>query len=169
VADIYTIDRSFTLVTVSNTLTGTIEIPEGKYTITNGGPSPFTTVNLTLTVNGMPFSLPNVVTGYIVGTGEFFIDATPTTLIFNTANGNATNPADLVFSVLPYDAGADRYAIGSDGDPAFEASITPVGLTPVPVVFPVAFGSAIAVPEPSSLAMVTLGLAVAVLLSRLTS
>ena len=163
-ADIYTVDRSFALGIVSNTLTGTIEIPEGNYTIINGGPSPFTTVNLTLTVNGTSYSLPYVITSYISGTGEFFINAAPTELVFNTANGDGVNPADLDFSVLPYNLGGAnsvRYAIGSDEDPAFEASLTPVaGDTPVPVVFPVVFGTTTPAPEPSSLALlVALGIA----------
>jgi PEP-CTERM motif len=158
-ADIYTVDRSFTFGTLNNTLTGTIEIPEGNYSIMNGGPSPFTTFNLTLTVSGTSFSLPYVVTSAISGTGEFFIDATSTNLVFYTANSNATNPADLAFAVLPSANAPDRYAIGSDRDPAFEAVITSEGVGHAPVVFPVVFGITTPVPEPSCLALVGIGLA----------
>src|SRR6266446_1184759 len=87
----YHVNRSFTDGSSSATLTGTLDIPMGSYTIQNSGPSPFTAVNLTLTVNGTPFTLTHALTGVIHGTGQFLISATPTTLTFNTANANGGN------------------------------------------------------------------------------
>ena len=78
-------------------LVGTVDLPLGNYTIMNGAPDPFTAVNLILTVNGTPFSLVQANTSLITGTGQFLINANASTLIFNTANANAGNPADLRF------------------------------------------------------------------------
>jgi hypothetical protein len=97
---IYTIDRSITdgVADATANLTGTLDIPVGNYTIQNSSASPFTSVNLTLTVLGTPYIVDNVLTGIIRGTGQFFVDAGSTTLTFSTANSNVSNPADLEFS-----------------------------------------------------------------------
>jgi hypothetical protein len=65
-------------------LVGTVDLPLGNYTIMNGAPNPFTAINLTLTVNGTPFSLVQADLSLITGTGQFLIDANASTLIFNT-------------------------------------------------------------------------------------
>jgi hypothetical protein len=155
-AQIYNVDRSFTDGVNNATLIGTVEIPLGSYTIQDSSASPFSSVNLTLTVAGTPYTVDNVLTGIISGTGQFLIDATPTTLTFNTANSNASNPADLVFSdnSIVYDN--DRYVIGSNGDPQFEAAYTGAGsVISTAVTYPTVFGTA-AVPEPTTLALVGL-------------
>jgi hypothetical protein len=152
-ATTYNVNRSFS----GATLTGTLDIPVGNYTIQNAGLSPFTAVDLTLTVNATPYNLVNALTGTILGTGQFIIDATPTTLTFDTANADGVNPADLVFSdtTLPFDH--NRYAIGYNGLPGFEIAFTNTGDTSSSfVAFPEVFGTV--VPEPSSLALASLGL-----------
>jgi hypothetical protein len=79
-ATIYNVDRTFTDGLSTVRLIGTLDIPIGSYTIQNAGPSPFTGVDLTLTVNTTDYRLNYALTGVIHGTGEFFIDATATTL-----------------------------------------------------------------------------------------
>ena len=96
-AVVYEVNRTFGI--PSATLTGTVDVPLGNYVIQNETPNPFTDVNLTLTVNAFPYSLTYALTDLVDGTGQFFVDATPTTLTFSTANGDGSNPADLVFSV----------------------------------------------------------------------
>jgi hypothetical protein len=97
-ADTYFVNRSLSDSSGDMaTLVGTRSIPEGNYTLTNKPPSPFTAATLTLTVNGTPYSVNNVLTDLISGTGIFSITASPTALIFS-AHGNGGNPADLVFS-----------------------------------------------------------------------
>jgi hypothetical protein len=79
-------------------LVGTVDVAFGSYTIMNNGPSPFTSVSLTLIVNGgAPAHLNHADTSLIFGTGQFLIFATASSLIFDTANGNGQNPADLLF------------------------------------------------------------------------
>ena len=154
-ADIYSVDRYFTQGTSSATLTGTVGIPEGNYTITDESASPFTSVNLTLTVNGTPYNL-NLAFNYInTGTGQFLVDATSTTLTFNTADGNISNPADLVFSDNTNPATTDRYVIGYDAAPGFEAAYTVTASFAVSTTLPTVFGTA--VPEPATLALAGLG------------
>jgi len=70
-------------------LIGTVDVPLGSYTIMHLGPTPFTSVSLTLIVNGgAPFHLDQVASG-VFGTRQFFIFATASSLIFDTANANA--------------------------------------------------------------------------------
>ena len=146
-AIVYEVDRAFSTVT----LIGTVELPLGNYVIQNSAPNPFTAVNLTLTVNATPYNLTNALTGTILGTGVFTIDATPTTLTF-TANGNGTNPADLVFSDNFDPLSFNRYAIGSNGSPMFETAITTSGVVSNNSLrFPTVFGNAI--PEPSTITL----------------
>jgi hypothetical protein len=153
---IYDVSRSFTDGTTVATLMGTVEIPLGSYTIQNMGASPFTTVNLTLTVNGTSYTVDNVLTGLINGTGQFFIDATPAALTFSTANADGSNPADLVFSDNPTDTQSnDRYVIGSNGNPAFEVAYTGAGSVGATPTFPTVFGTS--VPEPASLCLLGVG------------
>ncbi len=156
-ATLYNINRSFTDTHGSRTatLTGTLELPVGSYEIRNQGSSPFTDVNLTLTVSGASFHLAYALTGLIYGTGTFYITATPTQLAFRTANAGSTNPADLVFSSNPADPFANpRYVIGWNGLPGFEVAYTPAGTVMSGAAFDTAFGTAATgsgvVPEPST-------------------
>jgi PEP-CTERM motif len=153
-AVVYRVDRSFTDGISTATLTGTVELPLGHYVIQNTAPNPFTSVDLTMTVNATSFHLANAITHLIDGTGRFIIDATPTTLTFDTANGNVTNPADLAFADNTSPFSNNRYAIGSNGDPAFEAAITGAGIVVGDMSFPNVFGTA--VPEPSSIVLLGL-------------
>jgi len=153
-AMLYDVNRSFSLGPDSATLTGTVDIPLGSYTIMNMGASPFTSVNLTLNVNSVSYNVNNALTSLISGTGRFFINATPTTLIFNTANANGGNPADLVFSDTLSLSG-NYYAIGHNGAPGFEAAYTSTAGFNVPATLPTDFASAV-VPEPSTCALLLL-------------
>jgi PEP-CTERM motif-containing protein len=140
------------------TLTGTLDIPVGSYAIQNSSASPFTAVNLTLTIHETSFHLVTALTGIIFGTAQFLIDATPTTLTFSVANAGKNNPADLVFSdnasMDPYSP--NRYGIGYDGFPGFELADTTAGGSLAPVTFPTVFGTA--VPEPKTLLLLGAGL-----------
>jgi Dockerin type I domain len=121
------------------TLVGTVDVALGNYTIMNGGAHPFMNVMLTLTVNGTPFTLDHANTSQIFGTAEFFIDATMTSLTFDTANSNAGNPADLNF----YDSiDTNRYVVGSNGNPHFEAAYTTAGAVIADISLPFLFGTA---------------------------
>jgi hypothetical protein len=157
-AVVYQVDRAFSDGFSMATLTGTVSVPLGNYVIQNMAPNPFTDVSLTLTVNAVPYSLTNALTDVITGTGQFTIDATATELIF-TANGNAVNPADLVFSDNLNPNAPNRYSIGSDGIPAFQIAATESGFVSSQMVqFPTVFG--VAIPEPATivlLAIATLG------------
>lgn len=146
-AVIYSVNRSFKDVIWISTLTGTVDCPLGTYTIENSGSSPFTAVNLTLTANGGTFHLTSVLTDNIAGTGEFIINATPTALIFNTANADGNNPADLQFTDNWLPPFRNNYAIGSDESPGFESAFVPGADFDSGLSLPVSFGTA--VPEPS--------------------
>jgi hypothetical protein len=157
-AQIYNVNLLFMDGANSATLTGTVDIPIGNYTIQSVSPSPFTAANLTLTVNATSYAVDNVLTDIIHGTGQFFIDATATTLTFNTANTDAGDPADLVFSDNLNAFANDRFVIGSNGDPQFEAAYTGAGsVTSSAVTFPTVFGNVVATPEPATLALAGLG------------
>ncbi|CCI23125.1 exported hypothetical protein [Microcystis aeruginosa PCC 9809] len=84
----FTVNRSWSQSGNNASLVGTVDVPIGSYTIdSTGTPNPFTNVNLTLTVNGNPFTLDTVVvipSGSIIGTGQFLVNATSSTLTFNT-------------------------------------------------------------------------------------
>src|SRR5258706_10026685 len=146
-ATLYNVNRSFTDGVSSATLTGTLGIPIGNYTIQNSSASPFTSVNLTLTVNGTPFLLQNALTDYIFGSGQFFIGATATTLTFSTANADGSNPADLIFSDNTNPGITNRYSIGYNGSPGFEVAYTHAGDVGATATFPTIFA---VVPEPST-------------------
>ena len=147
-ATFYTVNRSFSQNGNIATLVGTVGVANGSYTIENSSPSPFTSVNLTLTVAGTPYTVDNVVTALIFGTGQFSNNATSTTLTFSTANFNGFNPADLEF----LDAtGTNAYIIGSDGSPDFQVANTAAGkVIDDSMALPTVFGVA-AVPEPSTM------------------
>jgi hypothetical protein len=163
-AVIYQVDRSFG---GGVTLDGTVDIPLGSYTIVNAGPSPFTSVNLTLTVNGTSYGVDNVLTGginnYVVNgvvySPEFLINATPTSLIFSTYLPNGMGSADLVFSDKPLGPFYvnNRYSVGYDSGGQFEAVSTDAGSLAVghgTLLFPLEWG--VAVPEPSMLGLLTI-------------
>jgi len=157
-ANTYNVNRSWIDGVTSASLVGTVDVALGSYTITNGGASPFDGVNLTLSIGGTSYSLTQANTSLIFGTGQFFVDANASDLIFRTANADGYNPADLRF--FNTDVNAYLYAIGSDALPGFETAI--VGLvggsfTRAAVTFPVVFGTA-AVPTPATVALLALGL-----------
>jgi hypothetical protein len=157
-ATLYMVNRSFTEGSSIATLTGTLDIPNGNYTIQNSSASPFTAVNLTLTVNGTPYILASALTNLIYGTGQFFINATPTRLTFQTANGDSGDGADLTFSETTSPI-SPRYIIGYDGSPGFEAAYIVeggAGSVVASVTFPVVFGNA--VPEPHTAMLLSLSL-----------
>jgi len=139
-------------------LVGTVDVALGSYTIMNNGPSPFTSVSLTLILNGgAPAHLNHAGTSLIFGTGQFLIFATASSLIFSTANGNGANPADLLF----FDAtNFARYGIGSDANPHFQTGI--IGGDTVldsSISFPNVFGTTRSVPDTgSTLAMLSISL-----------
>jgi hypothetical protein len=160
-ADLYFVHRVWS----NATLTGTLQLPAGNYTIMNQSPAPFTAVNLTLSVNGTPIILfTNANTQSIKGTGQFFINATPTTLTFSTANGNGTNPADLEF-VNTGEFDIPRYAIGTDGAPTgFEVAFYSGGSPLAGVTFPTVFG--ILIPEPCTVSLGAVGVATLMITRR---
>ena len=140
-------------------LIGTVDVALGRNTIMNKGPSPFTSVSLTLIVNGgAPLHLNHADTSSIFGTGQFLIFATASSLIFDTANGNGQNPADLLFGDATNMVGV--YGIGSDSLPHFQTVI--IGgdtVLDTSISFPNVFGTARSVPDAgSTLAMLSISL-----------
>jgi hypothetical protein len=153
----FTVNRSWSSGSNNASLVGTVDVPVGSYTIQNGTPNPFTNVNLILTVNGNPFPVLNAAnTSLIWGTGQFLVNATSSTLTFNTANANGSNPADLVFVNSSAGLDGQKYAIGFDGIPGFETTYKYPSVA-ASVAFPVTFGTVQQVqqvqqvPEPASL------------------
>ncbi len=144
----YDVSRTWTDGTATATLTGTVDVAVGSYSVMNQGPAPFTDINLVLTVDGSPFDLTFADTSLITGSGQFLINATASTLIFDTVNFDSTNPADLSFGLRS----GDHYTIGSDGVPGFESAFTSAGnplmLLNLPVIFGTARGNS--VPETGS-------------------
>jgi hypothetical protein len=151
----FTVNRSWSGFGNNASLVGTVDVPVGSYTIQNGTPNPFTNVNLILTVNGNPFPVLNAAdTSNISGTGQFLVNATSSTLTFNTANADGSNPADLVFVNSSTGFGGPFYVIGTDGVPGFEIAINTSPDVVASVAFPVTFGTVQQVqqvPEPASL------------------
>jgi hypothetical protein len=156
-ANTYAINRSFTDGDVA-TLIGTVDIPQGNYTIMNAAASPFTAVDLILTVNNVSHPLNYALTDIILGTGRFFINAGPTSLIFNTANADGLNPADLVFSASLNPLAAPRYVIGYNGFPGFEVAYTPSGDVNTGIALPVVFGTLVPEPGLSALLLLAFGI-----------
>jgi hypothetical protein len=151
----YEVNRSWTEpIGGTASLVGTVHVAPGSYAIMNGGPSPFMDVNLILTLNDTPFFLDHADTSFITGTGQFLINATASFLIFNTANADGSNPADLQFFNLNNTA---VYVIGSDGDPHFEAGYGPSGDVVGSVSFPLVFGTFVP-DQGSTFLLLTLGL-----------
>ncbi|MCZ8039633.1 MAG: PEP-CTERM sorting domain-containing protein [Microcystis sp. LE17-20A] len=160
----FTVNRSWSNGSNNASLVGTVDVPIGSYTINSTGtPNPFTNVNLTLTVNGTPFTLDTVVipSGSISGTGQFLVNATSSTLTFNT-NVSGFNAARVRFQNSGNPFGNRWYDIGTFLDfftfqlVNFEGSIASPGFTEVvaSVSLPVTFGTAQTaqqVPEPASL------------------
>ncbi|CCI24485.1 PEP-CTERM sorting domain-containing protein [Microcystis aeruginosa] len=160
----YTVNRSWSSGSNNASLVGTVDVPIGSYTINSTGtPNPFTNVNLTLTVNGNPFTLDTVVipSGSITGTGQFLVNATSSTLTFNT-NASGFYYATVRFQNSGNPFGNRQYEIGTFFDfftsqlVNLEGSISSPGFTSVlaSVSLPVTFGTAQTaqqVPEPASL------------------
>jgi len=150
----FTVNRSWSNGSNNASLVGTVDVPVGSYTIQNGTPNPFTNVNLTLTVNGTPFTLNTADTSFIYGTGQFLVNATSSTLTFNTANADGSNPANLAFVNSSTGFVGPLYGIGYDGNPGFEIAINTSPDVAASVAFPVTFGTVQQVqqvPEPASL------------------
>jgi hypothetical protein len=151
----FTVNRSWSESGNNASLVGTVDVPVGSYTIQNGTPNPFTNVNLILTVNGNPFPVLNAAdTSNISGTGQFLVNATSSTLTFNTANADGTNRANLAFVNSSTGFGGPLYGIGTDGNPGFEIAINTSPEVAASVAFPVTFGTVQQVqqvPEPASL------------------
>jgi hypothetical protein len=143
----YTVNRSFG----EASLTGTVDVPIGVYAIENGIPNPFTAVALTLTVNGTSYNLTHARTDLISGTGQFFIEATATSLTFGTANADLSNPADLIFSDSTDTSAGNLYLIGTDEVPGFEAAYTAAGDVEADVTFPTVFGVSNVMPPPCTI------------------
>jgi hypothetical protein len=151
----FTVNRSWSSGSDTASLVGTVDVPVGSYTIQNGTPNPFTNVNLILTVNGNPFPVLNAAnTSLVLGTGQFLVNATSSTLTFNTANANGINPANLAFVNSSTGLGGPLYAIGFDSIPGFEIAFGTSPNVLASVAFPVTFGTVQQVqqvPEPASL------------------
>ena len=151
----YTVNRSWSSGSDNASLVGTVDVPIGSYTINSTGtPNPFSNVNLTLTVNGTPFTLDTATTSGVFGTGQFLVNATSSTLTFNTANADGSNPADLAFLNSSTGFGGPFYVIGTDGDPGFEIAINTSPNVAASVALSVTFGTVQQVqqvPEPASL------------------
>jgi len=151
----FTVNRSWSSGSNNASLVGTVDVPVGSYTIQNGTPNPFTNVNLILTVNGNPFPVLNAAnTSSILGTGQFLVNATSSTLTFNTANANGINPANLAFVNSSTGFGGPFYLIGFDRTPGFEIAFGTSPNVLASVAFPVTFGTVQQVqqvPEPASL------------------
>ncbi|GBF53020.1 hypothetical protein N0824_00869 [Microcystis sp. 0824] len=158
----YTVNRSWSQSGNNASLVGTVDVPIGSYTIdSTGTPNPFTNVNLTLIVNGTPFTLDAADTSNISGTGQFLVNATSSTLTFNTnASGFSAATVRFLNSGNPF--GNRQYEIGTFLDSStfqlanLEGSIASPGFTRVvaSVSLPVTFGTAQTaqqVPEPASL------------------
>lgn len=156
----FNVNRSWSQSGNNASLVGTVDVALGSYTIQNGSPNPFTNVNLTLTVNGNPFALNAADTNSILGTGQFLVNATSSTLTFNTANANGSNPADLAFVNSATGFSGQFYGIGTDTAPGFEVAFNTSPNVTGSVAFgvtPVTFGTAQETPSvPESSA--TLGL-----------
>lgn len=172
-ATLYDVDQSFTDPTgASAELKGTVQVVPGSYMIENGAfytynnstvgsaaiSSPFTVVNLTLTVNNTPYVLDTLVLSLVgsspgsgARSGEFVVNATSTGLFFSTPVASANSPADLVLSEGAFDNVLDSncYVIGSNGNPNYEAAYTGAGwiAEQKAYVSPIEFGI-VSVPEP---------------------
>ena len=151
----FTVNRSWSESGNNASLVGTVDVPVGSYTIQNGTPNPFTNVNLILTVNGNPFPVLNAAdTSNISGTGQFLVNATSSTLTFNTANADGSNPANLAFVNSSTGFVGPLYGIGYDGNPGFEIAINTSPNVAASVALSVTFGTVQQVqqvPEPASL------------------
>lgn len=140
----YNVNRSWSQSGNNASLVGTVAVPLGNYTITDGGSTPFTNVNLTLKLNGTPYTLDTV---YNVtnADGKFYVNAGPSALIFNTADAVAPNVAGLSFVNLDgdyYDIKTYDSSIEQAGDSSGRSQVT------ASVSFPLTFGTAQQVPEP---------------------
>ena len=149
----FTVNRSWSNGSDNASLVGTVDVPIGSYTIQNGTPNPFTNVNLILTVNSNPFTLDAANTSGVFGTGQFLVNATSSTLTFNTANADGSNQAFLAFVDSSTGLTGPLYGIASQNVSAEVGASTLVSVF-ASVSFPVTFGiaqTAQQVPEPASL------------------
>jgi hypothetical protein len=141
----YEVNRSFPGVS----LVGTVDVPLGNYVIQSSGAYPFTSIDLLLTADSIPYQLTHAFTDIDVGTGKFIVDATPTTLTFGIADADPSNPAAVVFGETLDD---QRYVLGSAGLLEVEVAFIPSGSLTTTIAFPLVFGTAV-VPEPSALGL----------------
>ena len=158
----FTVNRSWSNGSDNASLVGTVDVPIGSYTINSTGtPNPFSNVNLILTVNSNTFTLDAANTSGVFGTGQFLVNATSSTLTFNT-NVSGFDRAKVRFQNSGNPLGNRLYEIGTFLDPFtsqlvnLEGSTASPGFTEVvaSVSLPVTFGTAQTaqqVPEPASL------------------
>ena len=139
----YSVNRSWNEGGNTASLVGTLDLPLGDYTIMNHAATPFTAINLTLTINETSFSVVSADTSVISGTGQFLIHATASMLTFDTANANGPNPADLAFRTGTTSV---FYGIGSDQDPAFEVAYTATRSVLTHPTFPTLYGTSVGPP-----------------------
>ena len=142
-ANTYEVNRTFSddNTGLTFTLGGTVDITFGYYIISADTTAlPFANVNLSLTVNGISYSLDQA--DYrIGGTGKFTINADPTTLTFGADYGDSYNGAYLAF------VGSACYQIVAQGG-FYEAADSPAGTAlTFTTTLPTVFGS---VPEVGS-------------------
>jgi hypothetical protein len=94
----YNVNRSWSDGFNNASLSGTVDIPVGNYTLTQGFSNPFTSIALSLTTPDGTFGLDGLSNAFVSGTGQFLITANSTSLVFSTANSDGNNPANLNFT-----------------------------------------------------------------------
>ena len=151
----YTVNRTWSSGSDNASLAGTVGVPLGNYTLTaTNNSTPFTNVNLTLTVNGTAYNLNNAYS-YLQASGKFHINAGPSELTFNTSDTGAPNYAFLGF--FGPDVYGYAYSTGTY-DQSIERAFNDyiVAEVTTSVFLPLTFGTA-AEPVPEPLTMLGTG------------